>query len=278
MLEKLAIVSDLFIYMTFFPKKFDFFNEIFVVMPVENEMDPRLDNLEPPQFFVRTFNTDGGLKSEIPLKKYAPVYVGRAIGCQIDLVEPSISRRHCVFQYKDLIVDSFGQEISGFMIYDLKSSHGTFLNGARIPSMENIKLNHGDKITLGQCNTEFVFCVASDASEASQERLSPVNANETENHREEADETLTQQPSSTSQATEIDASASKSDAQETWLSKYIKILNNLADAAKEYEEYGIPLPNFDMESRFSKKFKVFYEKILEIFIFFNVFYSLNTQN
>lgn len=239
-------------------------------MPVESEIDPRVDQLEPPQFFIRTYNAEGVLQSEIPLKKYAPVYVGRALGCQIDLVEPSISRRHCVFQYKELIVDSLGNSVSGFMIYDLKSSHGTFLNSERIPSMENIKLNHGDKITLGQCRTVFTFWDSkyvereqqilqqqSSSSTTVQTGIDPLDT-------EELEETLTQQPSSTSQAAESEAILNESDiVSDSWLQKYIKILDQLADTAKEYEEYGVPVPNFDMESRLAKKLKLEHTKLVK---------------
>uniref|UniRef100_A0A336LKT6 CSON010953 protein n=1 Tax=Culicoides sonorensis TaxID=179676 RepID=A0A336LKT6_CULSO len=250
-------------------------DEVSDLMPMESEVDPRIEKLEPPQFFIRTYDIDDQLKSEIPLKKYAPVYVGRALGCQIDLVEPSISRRHCVFQYKDLIVDSLGNVATGYMIYDLKSSHGTFLNGDRIPSMENIKLKHNDKITLGQCATVFTFWDSKYESSAgmangteheipntastSHEMPPPEVINET------VDESLTQQPSSTSQVSEIDVNAAieNDESSDGWLARYIKILNNLADAAKEYEEYGVPITTFDSNSRIGKKFNSEHLKLVQ---------------
>lgn len=234
------------------------------LMPVESEVDPRIDDIEPPEFFLRSYSDAGELQKQIPLKKYMPVYVGRAIGCLIDLLEPSISRRHCVFQYKELLIDNLGNAVSGYMIYDLKSSHGTFLNDERIPSMENIKLNHGDKIKLGQCTTIFTFW---DSKYSERE---PIEEQEQPAIIEKvietaSDETLTQQPSSTSQNAEVEQILQENDilTSNSWLQKYIMILNNLADSAKEYEEYGVPVPNFDMDSFLSKKLKLEHTKLVQ---------------
>lgn len=237
-------------------------------MPVESEVDPRIDTIEPPQYFLRTFNENGEVATEIALKKYLPVYVGRAIGCFIDIAEPSISRRHCVFQYKDLIVDSFGNQMSGFMIYDLKSSHGTFLNGERIPSMENIKLHHGDEIKLGQSMKIFTFWDSKHGETEEGELQSSSQMPISEGDPSEAgvhDSLLQQQPSSTSQTAEHEQSLDESDvtASNSWLQKYINILNQLADSAKEYEEYGVPVPNFNLESRLSKKLKLEHTKLVQ---------------
>lgn len=127
-------------------------------MPVEPEVNALLDSIEPAKFCLKLYTKERELQKEIPLKKHSPIYVGRAIGCQIDLVDISISRRHCVFQYKEVLIET-GQRppMSGFCIYDLKSTHGTYLNGERIPSMQNIQLRLGDVIRFGlhECDFEF---------------------------------------------------------------------------------------------------------------------------
>lgn len=221
-------------------------------MPTEAEVDADVAKLEPARFFIRTYNNDGELKGEVPLKKYAPVYVGRALGCQIDLVEPSISRRHCAFQYKDLIVDSLGNTVTGFMIYDLKSSHGTFLNEKRIPSMENIKLKHDDKITMGLSKTVFKFW---DSKHNDGE-----SASEKEVERNVVDETLmAQQPSSTSQSEEV----RNENENDSWFVKYMKVLDQLTDFAKEYEEQGIQIPDENKRNVLAKKFKVQNTKLIQ---------------
>lgn len=235
-------------------------------MPVDAEVDPRIDQIEPPQVFLRTYNADGALDKEIALKKYAPVSIGRSIGCLIDLVEPSISRRHCMIQYKDLIVDSFGNSETGFMIYDLKSSHGTFLNGERIPSMENIKLSHGDQIKLGLCAKIFTVWDMNYVEAANEQEQQSTASLQIPNSEFAVNENpLQQQPSSTSQTTENDATLDESEllSSEPWLQKYISILTQLADSAKEYEEYGVPVQNFDMESRLAKKLKLEHTKLVQ---------------
>lgn len=215
-------------------------------MPTEAEVDPAIAQLETSRFFIRTYNTDGELKSELPLKKYVPVYVGRALGCHIDLVEPSISRRHCVFQHKDLIVDSFGNTVTGYMIYDLKSSHGTFLNETRIPSMENIKLKHGDKVTLGLTKTVFQFWDSKE-QEGGSEKEGPV-----------VDETLlAQQPSSTSQAEE---NRNEND-DESWFQKYMKVLDHLKELLKEQGEQEIQIPDHEKRTGLAKKFETQISKL-----------------
>ncbi|XP_063706762.1 uncharacterized protein LOC134835746 [Culicoides brevitarsis] len=247
-------------------------SEVSDLMPLESEVDPRIDDFEPPEFFLRSYGENGELHKEIALKKYMPVYVGRAIGCIIDLLEPSISRRHCVFQYKELLIDHMGNSVSGYMLYDLKSSHGTFLNDERIPSMENIKLHHGDRIKLGQCTTIFTFFDSKHNERGTEKpRKEPPEATTVAVQTTEpvsqaySDEMVTQQPSSTSQTGDAEQFLHDPDLLSTtsWLQKYIMILNNLADSAKEYEEYGVPVPNFDMDSFLSKRLKLEHTKLVQ---------------
>jgi len=134
--------------------KADHDNQTMPIEPVSNEM---LINVEPAKFCLKAYSKERELIREILLKKYAPIYVGRAIGCQIDLVDISISRRHCVFHYKDLMVDANQRASTGFCIYDLKSTHGTFLNGEKIPPMQNITLRPGDIVRFGLHEAEFEF-------------------------------------------------------------------------------------------------------------------------
>lgn len=216
---------------------------------MEAEMDSTVAQFEQPQFFIRTYNSDGELKGEVPLKKYTPLYVGRALGCHIDLVEPSISRRHCAFQYKELIIDALNNTVSGFMIYDLKSSHGTFLNEKRIPSMENIKLKHDDKITFGMSTAIFkVYDAKHEVGESAVETERPKS--------EEAH--VPQQPSSTSQPEEIRNGA------DSWFVRYMKALDHLSDMTREFEEQGIQVPLEGAKRKgLERKFKQHNKKFLD---------------
>lgn len=139
-------------------------------MPIE---PPVNENAEPAKHCLQVLNKEKVLIREIPLKKYVPIYVGRAIGCQIDLVDISISRRHCVFHYKDLLMHANDTQnpTTGFCIYDLKSTHGTFLNNERIPCMQNIQLKAGDIVRFGMHECEFIFQEIDTPSDATVETV-----------------------------------------------------------------------------------------------------------
>jgi len=80
-------------------------------------------------------------KSGFPLKKEI-VLVGRSIGSDVFLNDKSISRRHA-----QVVKNS-----DGFIIKDLDSRNGTFVNGKRI---EEQLIRDGDEVSLG--NLSFVF-------------------------------------------------------------------------------------------------------------------------
>jgi Protein of unknown function (DUF3662)/FHA domain len=72
-----------------------------------------------------------------------PVTVlGRSAGCDVRLGDPNVSRRHAELQQQD----------TAYWIVDLDSTNGVEVNGARV---ERAKLDHGDTVTLGEC--ELVF-------------------------------------------------------------------------------------------------------------------------
>ena len=61
---------------------------------------------------------------------------------QVDGGAVLVSRAHCTFH----------REQERWYIMDDGSTNGTFLNGRRIPNDKYIKLNAGDKITVGSAN------------------------------------------------------------------------------------------------------------------------------
>ena len=65
----------------------------------------------------------------------AKTILGRGADCDLTLSLPSVSRRHAVIQ----------QESGGWMIWDLQSSNGTFVNRRRV---NGERLQPGDQITL----------------------------------------------------------------------------------------------------------------------------------
>ena len=72
----------------------------------------------------------------------AKITIGRSTDCDVVLDNKLVSRQHAVIQK---IRDAY-------FLRDDGSTNGTFLNGRRIPNDKYIKLNAGDKITVGSAN------------------------------------------------------------------------------------------------------------------------------
>ncbi|XP_074845911.1 kanadaptin isoform X2 [Carettochelys insculpta] len=76
--------------------------------------------------------------------------VGRLPGCALALEHPSVSRHHAVLQYR-------GQDQPGFYVYDLDSTHGTFLNKARLPPRTYCRVRVGHSLRFGGSSRLFVL-------------------------------------------------------------------------------------------------------------------------
>ena len=72
----------------------------------------------------------------------AKITIGRETDNNIVIDSKLASRHHCIIQK---IRDEF-------FLKDENSTNGTFLNGRRIPSDKYVKLNRGDKLTVGSAN------------------------------------------------------------------------------------------------------------------------------
>lgn len=72
----------------------------------------------------------------------AKITIGREQDNNIVIENKLASRHHCLIQK---IRDAY-------FLKDENSTNGTFLNGRRIPSDKYVKLNPGDKITVGSSN------------------------------------------------------------------------------------------------------------------------------
>ncbi len=77
-----------------------------------------------------------------------PYYVlGRSPQCDLHVESPSASRRHAVVQHKDT---------GAVYLYDLGSTHGTFVNMKRIPPLQYVQLHIGDQFKLGVSSKTFI--------------------------------------------------------------------------------------------------------------------------
>lgn len=81
--------------------------------------------------------TSDGKTKEFSLGKL-PVHIGRGEDCKVRVPLPSVSRKHC-----ELLIED-----DEFMVKDLNSSNGTYVNGERVRSRELIP---GDLLALGPC-------------------------------------------------------------------------------------------------------------------------------
>ncbi|XP_039423857.1 kanadaptin isoform X2 [Corvus cornix cornix] len=78
--------------------------------------------------------------------------VGRLPGCALSLEHPSVSRHHAVLQYRGAGCspdDPSGADAAGFYVYDLGSTHGTFLNKARVPPRTYCRVRVGHGLRFG---------------------------------------------------------------------------------------------------------------------------------
>ena len=95
-----------------------------------------------------------------PLTQQGYFVVGRLPQCDIALEHPSISRYHAVLQYRGQSgeVGEVGEE-TGFYIYDLSSTHGTFVNKNKIPPKTYIRLKVGHVLKFGVSTRLFILQV-----------------------------------------------------------------------------------------------------------------------
>ncbi|XP_017689730.1 PREDICTED: kanadaptin [Lepidothrix coronata] len=80
--------------------------------------------------------------------------VGRLPGCALSLEHPSVSRHHAVLQYRGAGADP---DAAGFYVYDLGSTHGTFLNKARVPPRTYCRVRVGHGLRFGGSSRLFLL-------------------------------------------------------------------------------------------------------------------------
>jgi diguanylate cyclase (GGDEF)-like protein len=77
------------------------------------------------------------METSLMLNEGKVYVIGRSVRSDIALPHGSVSRKHAVIEWVG----------SGFILRDLQSTNGTYLNGAR---MTEARLNPGDKIRIGE--------------------------------------------------------------------------------------------------------------------------------
>ncbi|KAJ8921638.1 hypothetical protein NQ315_010547 [Exocentrus adspersus] len=91
---------------------------------------------------------------------------GRLPSCNICMQHPTISRYHAVLQYRS---ESTETESCGFYIYDLGSTHGTYLNKNRLKPRVYARVQVGHMLKLGCSTRTYILSGPEDDTEAESE-------------------------------------------------------------------------------------------------------------
>ncbi len=108
-------------------------------------------NTPPYPYYLEVLRNHQSVDT-IPLDKHAVIVLGREASLtDITIANPSISRQHCIIQYR-----SDTPKDARLYLYDLKSANGTFWNKKRVKPFTYIPLRLGDQLQFGASNTIYV--------------------------------------------------------------------------------------------------------------------------
>lgn len=114
---------------------------------INAELSPATDSMEA--FLVH--RTDPSLHLKLPetsLSQTTPLTIGRQAGAHLLIDEPSVSRRHAVINYIN----------RQYMVQDLSSTNGTFVNNERIELAQPCIVQPNDILRFGNIATfKFLF-------------------------------------------------------------------------------------------------------------------------
>ena len=128
---------------------------------------------EPPrdQTFSLSVIKNGTIIDELGLSGKAYLVFGRLPSCDVPLEHPSISRHHAVLQYRPASQDkkegegesenhtvfSTNPHDSGYYVYDLGSTHGTYLNKKRLDQRCYHRVRVGQMLKFGGSSRLFLL-------------------------------------------------------------------------------------------------------------------------
>lgn len=113
--------------------------------------EPEWSSTPPPNYKFEVIK-GGKVISDISVSK-SYVLFGRLQTCDVALEHPSVSRYHAVLQY----CPGDGTRHKGFYVYDLGSTHGTFLNKKRITAKVYYKMDIGHILKFGGSSRLHIF-------------------------------------------------------------------------------------------------------------------------
>ncbi|KAJ4754152.1 SMAD/FHA domain-containing protein [Rhynchospora pubera] len=107
----------------------------------------------PDQSFFFEVLKDGSIIEKLDVSKKGAYMFGRTELCDFMLEHPTISRFHAVLQFKG------GSEV---FLFDLGSTHGTFINKNQVKKKEYTEIHVGDVIRFGLSTRLYIFQGPSD--------------------------------------------------------------------------------------------------------------------
>ncbi|XP_053658177.1 kanadaptin [Anopheles marshallii] len=123
---------------------------------------------DPSQEYSLEVEKNGVIIEEIKQLQSKPFWLfGRLPNCDVNMAHPTISRYHAILQYR--ASDDSKQKVEestrpvhatiepGWYLYDLNSTHGTFLNKQQIPARSYVRVRVGYMIKLGSSSRTYIF-------------------------------------------------------------------------------------------------------------------------
>eukprot|EP00210_Caulerpa_lentillifera_P004028 g3843.t1 len=118
-----------------------------------------------PSIFSLEIIKDGTSLQTVELEEKEFFAFGRSPDSDFVLEHPSLSRFHCIVQ--------FNGETNEAFLYDLGSTHGTYLNKQKLHVNEFTPLKDGDQFKLGFSTRNYVFTSRSNSIEAPKKSKKP---------------------------------------------------------------------------------------------------------
>ncbi|XP_045508795.1 kanadaptin [Colias croceus] len=97
----------------------------------------------------------GMIVEKVDLTQKAYFVFGRLANCDVMLAHPTISRHHAVLQYKAFAEEN--EPTSGWYLYDLGSTHGTFLNRDKLKPQTYTRVRVGHQIKFGTSTRTYIM-------------------------------------------------------------------------------------------------------------------------
>lgn len=118
--------------------------------------EPKWSGICPdgPEYALEVLKS-GMIVDKVDLTNKAYYVFGRLANCDVVMAHPTISRHHCVLQYKAFAEE--GEPPCGWYLFDLGSTHGTFLNKDRLKASHYTRVRVGHQIKFGNSTRTYIM-------------------------------------------------------------------------------------------------------------------------